>query len=86
MVRLKCKKCGAVFEQGSGGAILAPHVGPLHYLKCPSCGKSSWINIYRSVEDPVTYPPQKKEPEQAKPLSEEEQERLRIEQSKYETT
>ena len=86
MTRLKCKKCENVFEQGLGGAVLAPHIGPLHYMKCPACGKSSWFNVYSSVKDPVTYPPQEKkleeQPEQ--PLSEEEQEKKRIEESKYE--
>ena len=86
MTRLKCKKCGAVFEQGLGGAVLAPHLGPYHYLKCPACGKSSWLNIYSSVKDPVTWPPQEKTPEQSTTaqLSEEEQEKKRIEESKYE--
>jgi hypothetical protein len=87
MVRLKCKKCGAVFEQGTGGALLAPHIGPLHYIKCPACGKSSWLNVYSSTKDPVTYPPQEKAPEsQHAQLSEEELERRRIEESKYEKT
>ena len=87
MVRLKCKKCGAVYEQGLGGAVLAPHIGPLHYIKCPACGKSSWLNVYSSVKDPVTYPPQEKAPEaQPTQLSEEELERRRIEESKYEKT
>lgn len=86
MTRLKCKKCGNVFEQGLGGAVLAPHVGPYHYMKCPACGKSSWLNIYSSVKDPVTYPPQEKKPgqEPERQMSEEEQEKKRIEESKYE--
>ena len=86
MTRLKCKKCGNVFEQGLGAAILAVHVGPLHYMKCPACGKSSWFNVYSSVKDPVTYPAPEKTPEQ-KPeenLTEEELENKRIEESKYE--
>jgi hypothetical protein len=85
LVRLKCKKCGAVFEQGRGGAVLAPHIGPFHYIKCPACGKSSWLNVYRSVKDPVTYPQEEKKPEeQLERLSEDELERRRIEESKYE--
>lgn len=85
MVRLKCKKCGAVFEQGRGGAVLTPHIGPFHYIKCPACGKSSWLNIYSSVKDRVTYPSEEKKPEeQVERLSEEELERRRIEESKYE--
>jgi rubredoxin len=87
MTRVKCKKCGVVFEQGLGGAVLAPHVGPLHYVKCPACGKRSWLNVYTSVKDPLTWPPseakQEAEPTQ---LTEEELEAKRIEESKYEKT
>jgi len=86
MVRLKCKKCAAVFEEGRGGAILATHLGPYHYIKCPACGKSSWLNIYSSVKDPITWPsPQEEKTEAAENLlSEEELEKKRIEESKYE--
>jgi hypothetical protein len=86
MTRLKCKKCSAVFEQGLGGAILAPHIGPYHYMKCPACGKSSWLNVCSSIKDPVTYPPPEKSAGEdvEKPLSEEELEKKRIEESKYE--
>ena len=88
MPRLKCKKCEAVFEQGLGGAALAPHIGPLHYIKCPSCRKSSWLNVYSSVKDPVTWPPEERTQQQpAQPqLTEEELEKKRIEDSKYERT
>ncbi|XES78017.1 MAG: hypothetical protein ACBZ72_03860 [Candidatus Bathyarchaeia archaeon] len=86
MARVKCKKCGAVFEQGLGGAVFAPHVGPLHYVKCPACGKRSWLNIYSSVPDPITYPPQENQQEPERDISEEELERKRIEDSKYEKT
>ncbi len=86
MTRLKCKKCSSVFEKGFGDMVLAPHIGPYHYAKCPACGKNSWFNIYRSVKDPVTYPLQEKILErQTEPqLSEEELEKKRIEESKYE--
>lgn len=87
MSRVKCKKCGAVFEQGLGGAVLAPHVGPLHYVKCPACGKRSWLNIYSSVSDPITWPPEEAQAQQqsSEPqLSDEEIEQKRIEDSKYE--
>ncbi len=86
MVRLKCKKCQNVFEQGFGGAVLAPHIGPLHHIKCPACSKSSWFNIYSSVKDPVTFPPQaKQQPTQNETeLTQEELEKKRIEDSKYE--
>jgi hypothetical protein len=85
MTRVKCKKCEAVFEQGLGGAALAPHIGPLHYVKCPACGKRSWLNIYSSVKDPVTWPEEEKQ-QQVTPqeLSEEELEKKRIDESKYE--
>jgi hypothetical protein len=88
MARVKCKKCDAVFEQGLGGAVFSPHVGPLHYVKCPACGKRSWLNVYSSVKDPITYPPQENQQEQEPQmaLSEEELERKRIEESKYEKT
>jgi len=87
MTRLKCKKCNAVFEESFGGALLAPHIGPLHYIKCPACGKSSWLNVYSSVKDPVTYPPPEKQladQNAASSLSEEALEQKRIEESKYE--
>jgi hypothetical protein len=86
MSRLKCKKCGNVFERGIGSAIIAPHVGPYHYMKCPACEKSSWFNVYSSVKNEVTYPPQeKKEALTPEPtLSDEELEKKRIEESKYE--
>jgi ribosomal protein S27E len=85
MARVKCKKCSNVFEQGLGGAALAPHIGPLHYVKCPACGKRSWLNVYSSVKEPVTWPPEEKQRQAAQTqLSEEELEKKRIEESKYE--
>jgi DNA-directed RNA polymerase subunit M/transcription elongation factor TFIIS len=85
MPRLKCKKCGNVFEQGLGGAVMAPHLGPYHYIKCPACGRSSWFNTYSSVKDSITYPHQEKPESQAQTEeTEEEREKRRIEESKYE--
>jgi DNA-directed RNA polymerase subunit RPC12/RpoP len=86
MPRLKCKKCGSVFEQGLGGAALAPHIGPYHYVRCPACSKSSWFNVYSSAKDPITYPPKEKAPEQQpeRQPTDEELEKKRIEESKYE--
>jgi RNase P subunit RPR2 len=88
MVRLKCKKCGNVFEQGlTAGILLAPHIGPYKRVKCPACGKSGWYNVYSSVKEPVTWPPeakQKGEQHPKQPLTEEELEKKRIEESKYE--
>lgn len=63
---------------------MAPHIGPLHYIKCPACGKRSWLNIYSSVKDPLTWPPQEQKENLAPELSEEELEHKRIEESKYE--
>jgi len=84
MTRVKCKKCEAVFEP-SKGAYLMPHVGTLHYIKCPACGKRSWLNLYSSVKDPLTWPPQEAQKQAAEPeLTEEELERKHIEESKYE--
>lgn len=86
MTRVKCKKCNNVYEQNFGTAVLAPHIGPLHYIKCPACGKRSWVNIYSSSKGPITWPPDAKQQEQdLKPeLSEEELEKKHIEDSKYE--
>ena len=85
MTRLKCKKCANVFEQGLSGAVLAPHLGPYHYVKCPACGKNSWFNVYSSVKEPVTWAPEEKQQQVAQPqLTEEELEKKRIEDSKYE--
>jgi hypothetical protein len=85
MTRVKCKKCQNVFEQNLGVAALAPHIGPLHYVKCPACGKRSWLNVYSSVKDPVTWPPEEaKQQAPAPALTDEELERKRIEESKYE--
>jgi hypothetical protein len=86
MTRVKCKKCCNIFEQGLGGAVLAPHIGPFHYVKCPACGKRSWLNVYISVKESITWPPEEAKQQQiAQPeLTEEELERKRIEESKYE--
>ncbi len=87
MTRVKCKKCCNIFEQGLGGIALAPHIGPLHYVKCPACGKRSWLNVYSSVKDPVTWPSEAKQSQvESSELTEEEIENKRIEESKYEKT
>ena len=65
--------------------VLGPHIGPYKRIKCPACGKSSWLNIYSSVKDPITWPPGEKKSERSEEqLSEEELEKKRIEESKYE--
>jgi hypothetical protein len=89
MVRLKCKKCGNVFEIGNASAAaqgLLLHVGPYHLIKCPACGKRSMMDTYSSVKDPITWPPEEKQHVAVleTQLTEEEQEKKRIEESKYE--
>lgn len=85
LARLKCKKCGNVFEQDiSAGLILGPHIGPYKRIKCPACGKSSWFNVYSSVKDPVTWPPKVDVEKPKEQMTEEELEKKRIEESKYE--
>ncbi len=85
MARLKCKKCGAVFEYEYTALSSFFHAGPYKSVKCPACGKSSIMNAYSSVKEPVTWPPQEKQTQPTQPqLTEEEQEKKRIEDSKYE--
>jgi RNase P subunit RPR2 len=87
MARLKCKRCGNVFDQDiTAGMVLGLHLGPYKRITCPACGRSSWFNIYSSVKDPVTWPPEEKKAEQqpVEQLTEEELEKKRIEESKYE--
>ena len=86
MGRLKCKKCGNVFEYNYRPLDSLVHLGPYKRVQCPACGKSSWLNVYSSVKDPVTWSPEGKHQEQIAPpqLTEEEQEKKRIEESKYE--
>jgi len=88
MARLKCKKCGAVFEYDYKPLDSFLHLGSLKWIKCPACGKSSFFNVYSSVNDPITYPTEERmaKEQQEKPLNEEELERKRIEESKYEKT
>ncbi len=86
MVRLKCKKCGVVFEYTYTPLASLVHLGPYKSVNCPACGKSSWVNVYSSVKDPVTWPLETKQQEQVTQpqLTEEELEKKRIEESKYE--
>ena len=86
MVRLKCKKCGNVFEE-SYKPFSSIRIGPYKRYRCPACGKSSFFNLLSSVKDPITWPPQEKKHEEQTidpQLTEEEQEKKRIEESKYE--
>jgi hypothetical protein len=87
MARLKCKKCGAVFEYEYKVMSSLVHVGPYKIVKCPACEKNSFVNVYSSVKDPLTWPEQEKRHDQQiieTQLTEEEQEKKRIEESKYE--
>jgi hypothetical protein len=86
MARLKCKKCGAVFEYTYTPLASLVHLGPYKSVNCPACGKSSLVNVYSSVKDPVTWPPEAKQPGQVaqQQLTEEELEKKHIEESKYE--
>ncbi len=87
MARLKCKKCGNVFEKSYMPFDSMVRLGPLRLYKCPACGKRSFFNLMSSVKDPITWPQQEKIQEEqtvGPQLTEEEQERKRIEESKYE--
>lgn len=73
----------------SAAAInLLVHVGGYSPVRCPACRKTSWMNVYSSVKDPITWPPQDKQQQPATEpepqLSEEELEKKRIDESKYE--
>jgi len=62
-------------------------LGPLRLYKCPACGKRSFFNVLSSVKDPITWPSQEnsRELQTAEPqLTEAEQEKKSIEESKYE--
>ena len=85
MVRMKCSKCGVVFEKSSSRAMFEGiHFGPYYRLKCPACGRRSWFNVTSSVKDPITWPPEQAEAKPEQPLTEEEQLKKRLEESKYE--
>ena len=59
-------------------------MGPYKFLKCPACGKRSFFNVYSSVKEPVTWPKPEKETEAELQPTEEEIEKKRLEESKYE--
>ena len=87
MARLKCKKCGAVFEKSYMPFDSAVRLGPVRLYKCPACGKRSFFNQMSSVKDPITWPKREKSQELQTAelqLTEEEQEKKHIEESKYE--
>jgi phage FluMu protein Com len=79
LMRSKCPKCGAVFDSSRTFGI---NLGPYRQIKCPNCRKVSFMNIF--TKDPVTYPPQEKQQQVTPKLTDEELEKKRIEDSKYE--
>jgi hypothetical protein len=85
-MKLKCSKCENIFELDlSAGVLLGSiHVGPYHLLKCPACARRSFFNMYSPAKAPITWPPQEKRVRSQIAATEEELERKRIEDSKYE--
>ncbi|MGA2665713.1 MAG: hypothetical protein ABSF83_12305 [Nitrososphaerales archaeon] len=82
-MRSKCPKCGAVFEHGLGlGSLL--HVAGSTINKCPACGHIAMM--YNHVTDPITWPPEagKKAAEAQPPPTDEELQKKRLDDSKYE--
>jgi hypothetical protein len=86
MGRLKCKNCGNVFDFEYRPLASIVHLGPYKRIKCSACGKSSFFNVYSSVKDPVTWPPEAKQQAIQPRLTDEELEKKRIEDSKYESS
>jgi RNase P subunit RPR2 len=84
MSRLKCKNCRNVFDYEYKPLASLVHLGPYKRIQCPACGKSSFFNVYSSVKDPVTWPPEAKQQAAQPQSTEEELEKKRIEESKYE--
>jgi len=85
MSRLKCDKCGNVFEYTHKPLDSIVHLGPIRMLKCPACGRRSFFNTLSSVKDPVTWPPEERMDKSTDlSLSEEEFKKKRIDESKYE--
>jgi hypothetical protein len=56
MVRLKCKKCDAVFDQGFGGAVFSPHVGRNIILKSSRLWEECWFNYTNRLGAHITNP------------------------------
>jgi hypothetical protein len=82
VMRAKCPKCTVVFD--ASRMFSGIHIGPLKQLKCPACGKVSLMNAY--VKDPLTWTKETPQQPLETPLSNEELEKKRIEESKYEKT
>jgi ribosomal protein S27AE len=79
LMRSKCPKCGAVFDSSRSFGV---NLGPYRQIKCPNCGKVSFMNIF--TKNPITWPTQEKQQQETSKLTEEELEKKRIEDSKYE--
>ena len=79
LMRSKCPKCGAVFDSSRTFGV---NLGPYRQIKCPNSGKVSFMNIF--TKDPVTWPPQEKQQQITSKFTEDELEKKRIEDSKYE--
>ena len=80
--RAKCPKCGVVFDASRSLSLV--HLGTMRQIKCPSCGRHSFMNT--GVKEPLMWPPEtvQQEAKAETPPSEEELEKKRIEDSKYE--
>ena len=79
-MRVKCSKCGNVSEAPL--SITLVHFGAYRYMKCPACGRRSFLNCF--VSDPITWPESEREEKKGEPLTDEELRRKRIEESRYE--
>ncbi len=79
-MRAKCPKCGAVFD--ASRSLSGIHIGPIKQYTCPACGQTSFMKTY--VKDSLTYPTQTSSTQPENDPSAEEQEKRRIEESKYE--
>jgi ribosomal protein S27AE len=80
LMKAKCPKCGAVFD--ASRMFSGIHVGPFKQLSCPACGRTSFMNAYS--REPISYPPPQSKQAPLTSVSDEELEKKRIEDSKYE--
>jgi predicted RNA-binding Zn-ribbon protein involved in translation (DUF1610 family) len=44
-----CPKCGEVFQLTALGQFTAINMGDQRNVRCPKCGKRSWVKILRKV-------------------------------------
>jgi predicted RNA-binding Zn-ribbon protein involved in translation (DUF1610 family) len=45
----RCPNCGEVFQLSPLGQFTAVNMGDERNVKCPSCGKRSWMKILRRI-------------------------------------